>query len=91
MAKSNLRHKANNKMTTAQKAEKVFQSGLAFRIWNKPVKDPNTEENLWDIRIFWMHTEYDNKSLVTANKNSNGFANVDDCLDDMLKYLENYE
>ena len=35
-------------MTTAEKADKVFQSGLAFRIWNKPVKF----DQLWDIRLF---------------------------------------
>ena len=77
-------------MTTAEKAEKVFQSGLGFRIWNKPVKDPNTEENLWDIRIFWTDT-----FLSTHNSEyhcpKDGFKDIDDCLDDMLKQLDDHE
>jgi len=72
-------------MTTAEKANKVFQSGFAFRIWNKPVKF----DQIWDIRIFWAHMEYDGKSQLTLNKNSEGFKDIDDCLDDMLQYIEN--
>ena len=76
-------------MTTAQKADKVFQSGLAFRIWNKPVKF----DQIWDIRIFWAHMEYNGIDIVNIDKNltTEGFATLDDCLDDMLKYLKNYE
>ncbi len=71
-------------MTTAEKAEKVFQSGLAFRIWNKPVK----QDQIWDIRLFWMETHFSGEACKKCPEN--GFANLDDCLDDMLIYLENY-
>ena len=74
-------------MTTAEKADKVFQSGLAFRIWNKPVKF----DQIWDIRVFWALMEYDGRSQLVLNKNSDGFKNIDDCLDDMLQYLENHD
>ena len=72
-------------MTTAEKATVVFQSGLAFKIWNKPVSD----DYLWDIRIFWAHMEYNGKDVV-ANCDIKGFADLDDCLDNCLLYLKNY-
>ena len=85
MAKSNLRHKANNAMTTAEKADKVFQSGLGFRIWNKPVQD----DQIWDIRIFWLDTFlHINEPEHKCPKK--GFKNLNDCLDDILKYLEEH-
>ena len=72
-------------MTTPEKADKVFQSGLAFRIWNKPVKF----DQLWDIRIFWMDT------FLHINEPQHkcpeqGFATLDECLDDMLKYVNEH-
>ena len=86
MAKSNLRHKANNKITTAEKADKVFQSGLGFRIWNKPVQ----YDQIWDIRIFWMDT------FLSINEPERkcpekGFKDIDECLDDMLEYLNEHD
>ena len=72
-------------MTTGEKAEKVFQSGIAFLIWNKPVQN----DQLWDIKLFWMSTMNSAESLIKcADK---GYDNLDDCLDDMLKYLEEHE
>jgi hypothetical protein len=71
-------------MTTAEKADKVFQSGLAFRIWNKPVKF----DQIWDIRLFWMDTNYGGKNHQVTSPNAEGFKDLDECLDDMLKYLE---
>lgn len=73
-------------MTTAQKSEKVFQSGLAFQIYNKPVRF----DQIWDIRMFWKHLESDG-SLYMANTDHKGFKDIDDCLDDVLKYLKNYD
>jgi hypothetical protein len=72
-------------MTTAEKADKVFQSGLAFRIWNKPVQD----DYLWDIKLFWMCTMNSAESLIKCK--DKGYDCLDDCLDDMLKYLEEHE
>jgi hypothetical protein len=72
-------------MTTKEKANKVFQSGLAFRIWNKPVQN----DQLWDIKIFWAHMEYDNKNIVVECDNK-GFDTLDDCLDNCITYLKNY-
>ena len=78
-------------MTTADKADKVFQCGFAFRIWNKPVKDPNTEENLWDIRLFWMETLFYRDAEIENRCPEYGFKDIDDCLDDMLRYIEECE
>jgi len=72
-------------MTTAEKATVVFQSGLAFRITNKPVQD----DQLWDVRIFWAHMEYDGET-VYKECDIKGFADIDDCLDNCLLYLKNY-
>jgi len=73
-------------MTTAEKATVVFQSGLAFRIWNKPVRD----DQLWDIRIFWAHMEYNSKD-VFKECDIKGFADIDDCLDNCIAYLKNFK
>ena len=88
MAKSNLRHKANNNLTVEQKFDKVFQCGLDFRIFNKPVQF----DQIWDIRIFWSHQffhviEPPDEILCPED----GFVNVDDCLDNMIKYIENHD
>jgi len=72
-------------MTTAEKATVVFQSGLKFTITNKPVSD----DYLWDIRIFWAHMEYNSKDVV-ANCDIKGFADIDDCLDNCIAYLKNF-
>jgi len=73
-------------MTTAEKATVVFQSGLAFRIWNKPVRD----DQLWDIRIFWADMEYNGKDVV-QECDIKGFADIDDCLDNCIAYLKNFK
>ena len=73
-------------MTTADKADKVFQSGLAFQIYNRPVRF----DQIWDIRMFWKHMETDG-SLFMANHDPKGFKDIDDCLDDMIQYVENYD
>jgi len=72
-------------MTTAEKATVVFQSGLPFKIWNKPVSD----DYLWDIRIFWAHMEYNGKD-VFQECDIKGFADLDNCLDNCILYLKNY-
>ena len=74
-------------MDTATKADQVFQSGLAFQIYNKPVRF----DQIWDIRLFWKHMDTDGKSLVMGNHDHKGFKNLDECLDDVLKYLEDYD
>ena len=78
-------------MTTAQKSLIVFDSGLAFQIYNKPVRFTCEDgTKLWDIKMFWKHVESDG-SLFMANTDPKGFADLDDCLDDMVKYVENYD
>ena len=72
-------------MTTAEKAVVVFQSGLAFRITNKPVND----DYLWDIKIFWAHMEYNGKDVVQECA-IKGFACLDDCLDNCIAYLNTF-
>ena len=73
-------------MTTAEKADKVFQYGFSFRIWNKPVKF----DQLWDIRLFWKNNPVF-KDVDDGDCPENGFANLDDCLDDILRYIEEHE
>ena len=73
-------------MTTAEKATVIFQSGFAFRITNKPV----SFDYLWDVRIFWAHMEYNGKDVV-QECDIKGFADLDDCLDNCLLYLKNYD
>ena len=72
-------------MTTAEKADKVFQSGLAFRIWNKPVKF----DQLWDIRIFWkdmfLHINEPQHKCPEI-----GFKDLDECLDDIITYIDEH-
>lgn len=72
-------------MTTRGKFNKVMQSGLPFRFWNKPVQD----DYLWDINIFWAHMEFNGKNAV-KNCDEKGFADIDECLDDCIKYIENF-
>ena len=79
--------KKNEKMDIKTKADQVFQSGLAFQIYNKPVSN----DYLWDIRLFWKHMESDGKTVAMANHNHKGFADLNDCFDDILKYLEDYD
>jgi len=78
--------KRETEMTTTLKANKVFNSGLAFRIWNEPVQD----DYLWDIKIFWAHMEYNGKDVV-GKCDKKGFDNIDECLDDCIKYIDNFE
>jgi len=73
-------------MTTAEKADKVFQYGFSFKIWNKPVKF----DQIWDIRLFWMNNPVF-KEEVDDTCPEEGFADLDDCLDDILKYIEEHE
>jgi hypothetical protein len=75
-------------MTTAEKAEKVFQSGLSFRIWNKPVQficDDGTK--LWDIKLFWIETVFHSNDLAKLCPEE-GFKNIDDCLDNILENIK---
>jgi len=58
----------------------VMQSGLPVIIFNKPVRDKTTDEQLWDVKIFWK---------IPDEKISEGFDDVLDCFDDCLKYIEN--
>jgi hypothetical protein len=68
-------------MEIDQKFNDVMQSGLAFQILNKPVKN----DQLWDIKIFWRLMEYDDR---TVSKESGSFVSLEECLDDMLNFLD---
>ena len=71
-------------MTTANKFDKVMQCGLEFQIYNKPVQ----HDYLWDIKVFWREMQ---GTEILKNCNPKGFDDIDDCLDDMLQYLENHD
>lgn len=65
-------------MTATQKLDKIMQSGLEFRFFNKPVRD----DYLWDIMVFWTHVDV---------KTSEGFNSIETCINNCLKYVENYD
>ena len=70
-------------MKAEQKLDKIMQSGLEVKFFNKPVRfvcDDGTR--LWDMKIFWQHVDAET---------SEGFDKAIDCIDDCLKYIENYD
>lgn len=62
--------------------EAVMQSGLPVIIKNKPIRDKTTDENLWDIKVFWE---------IPDEKQSEGFDTVQQCFADCLNYINNRE
>lgn len=58
----------------------VMQSGLPVIIFNKPVRDKTTDEQLWDIKIFWK---------IPDEKQSEGFDTVQQCFYNCWDYIEN--
>lgn len=68
------------------KAFQIFHSGLAFQIYNKPVQD----NYLWDDKIFWKHMEYNGKEVIKTC-DEKGFYNINDCMDDCIKYIKNFK
>jgi len=64
----------------SEKFKDVFQSGLAFQIFNRPVRN----DQIWDIKIFWRLMEYNGKDIV---EESEAFDELEDCLNDMLDYI----
>ena len=71
-------------MTTAEKSDKVFQSGLPFIIFNRPVRN----DQLWDIKLFWAQ-EFTVPQGINCGEQ--GFDCLDDCLDDCIKYIEEHD
>lgn len=67
-------------LTIAQKFNEIMDCGLQFQIYNRPVQN----DYLWDIKTFWR--EMQGKEVV-FDCNSKGFDGLDDCLNDMLKYV----
>lgn len=65
------------------KAFKVFKSGLNIQIYNKTIQD----NLVWDDKIFWQHVE-GNRRKIIKKCDKIGFFNLDDCLNDCLKYIE---
>lgn len=68
------------------KAFQIFNSGLAFQIFNKPVRDGY----LWDDKIFWKHVEYNGKKIISTCAEK-GFYNLEDCMDDCIEYIKKYK
>lgn len=73
-------------MSDNNKPFQIFNSGLAFQIYNKPIRD----DYLWDDKIFWKHIEYNSKTII-EQCNNKGFYNLEDCMDDCIKYINNYK
>lgn len=55
--------------------------GLAFQIFNRPVKN----DQIWDIRIFWRLVEYNGLDVVNE---SQGFTGLETCLDNILDWIQ---
>ena len=73
-------------MNKNDKAFQVFNSGLAIQIFNCPVQD----DYLWDDKIFWKHMEFNRKKEICMC-DKKGFYNLEDCIDDCIKYINNYK
>ena len=73
-------------MSKNDKAFQIFHSGLAFQIYNKAVRNGY----LWDDKIFWKHMEYNGKKEIKVCDKL-GFYNLEDCMDDCIKYINNYK
>lgn len=76
----------NNKNNKHNKPFQVFNSGLSIQIFNKPVQD----NYLWDDKIFWRHMEFNSKKEIQMC-DKKGFYNLEDCMDDCIKYINDYE
>jgi hypothetical protein len=63
-------------------AFKVFNSGLNIQLYNKTIQD----NLIWDNKIFWQHVEPNRRKIIYKCDN-NGFFNLNDCLEDCLKYI----
>lgn len=73
-------------MSKPNKSFQVFNSGLAIQIFNHPVQD----NYLWDDKIFWKHMEFNRKKEIQMC-DKKGFYNLEDCMDDCIKYINNFK
>ena len=67
------------------KAFQIFNSGFSIQIYNKPVR----KGYMWDDKIFWRHMEYNGKKVIKECRDK-GFYNLEDCMDDCIKYINKY-
>lgn len=70
-------------MTTAEKLNKIYSNGW-FQIYNTPRHIGGGE---WDERILWKHVGMPNQETIKECE-WEGFRDIDDCLDDCLKYVD---
>ncbi|MDA3778869.1 MAG: hypothetical protein PF487_01325 [Bacteroidales bacterium] len=68
------------------KAFQVFQSELNIRIYNKPI----IGNHRYDTKIFWEHLNGNRKDVIKSC-HKYGFYNLDDCLDNCIKYINKYK
>lgn len=65
-----------------EKFDEIMMSGLQFRFFNKPVKTKLDDGmDYYDIMVFWQHVD-----VCTSEP----FETAEECLDDCLRYLKNY-
>jgi hypothetical protein len=69
-------------MTTAEKFKEIFDSGY-FVFQNIPKRI----DGEWEERIIWKRVEEPGDRYI-EDCDWEGFTNIDDCLDDCLKYIE---
>ena len=69
-------------MTTAEKFQEVFDNG-----WFIFQNAPKHMDGEWDTRIIWRHVGQPCDRHI-KDCEWKGFTNIDDCLDDCLKYIK---
>lgn len=70
-------------MTTAKKFQEIFDSGWSFIFQNTP----KYIDGEWDIKIIWRHVGQPGDRHI-KDCDWDGFTNIDDCIDDCLKYIK---
>lgn len=70
-------------MDLKDKFKKVFESGHSI-IFQNTVKRIDHE---WESRIIWEHVQLPLKNHIDGC-DWNGFIDIEDCVDDCLKYIE---
>lgn len=70
-------------MKLKKKLSKVFKSGYSIKFQNVVRR----KDGEWHNRIIWEHIQLPN-SIIIGGSEWFGFEDIEDCVDDCLKYLE---
>lgn len=73
-----------NKMDIREKLNKIFQSGYSISFQN----EVRRKDGEWYSRIIWKHLQLPGHRIIKECEWF-GFENIEECVDDCLKYIEN--